>query len=290
MRILFTIPHYYDPKGGGMYGSLRENAAHRRNALRATIVNLHATFGPRQALLSGGLVASNAFQAAEVGVVVCTTGERHLVGQLALPPAMFLHRGSRAEPLFLGFECHEVLKRNLERFDYFCYLEDDIGLTDPLFFHKLEWFNRLAGEDAVLQQNRFETALGQPWDKLYIDGGLAKREWSDRWQDVNDRPIIEAEAFGAPLKFCRVINPHSGCFFLNARQMRRWAAAPTFLQRENTFAGPLESAATFGIMHYFRVYKPARDNAAFLEVHHLDNRYLGARLRFAKAPAAAPQA
>ena len=39
--------------------------------------------------------------------------------------------------------------------------------------------------------------------------------------------------------------------------------------------GPLESAATLGIMRHFRVYKPARENAAFLEIEHLDRRYLG---------------
>jgi hypothetical protein len=28
-------------------------------------------------------------------------------------------------------------------------------------------------------------------------------------------------------------------------------------------------------MQYFRAYKPARENAAFLELEHLDRRYLG---------------
>ena len=31
-------------------------------------------------------------------------------------------------------------------------------------------------------------------------------------------------------------------------------------------------------MRTFRIYKPARENAGFLEIRHLDNRYLGGRL------------
>jgi len=38
---------------------------------------------------------------------------------------------------------------------------------------------------------------------------------------------------------------------------------------------PMLIAATLGIMQHFRAYKPARENAAFLEVEHLDRRYLG---------------
>ncbi len=285
MRILFTIPHYFDPKGGGAYGSLMANPVPRRSALASSIYNLHATFGRRQALLADPVRACNTRYSADIAVVVCTTGGRHLLEELPVAPGLYRHRSTEAEPLYLGFECHEVMREKLGQFDYYCYLEDDIAPLDPQFFQKLDWFNRIAADEAVLQPNRFEIARARPVHKLYIDGALAKREWSERWQDVGDRTVIEAEAFGVPIRFRRVTNPHSGCYFLNARQMAHWARQSTFLIRENTFAGPLESAATFGIMRYFRVYKPARENAGFLEVRHLDNRYLGARLKFGPAPA-----
>jgi hypothetical protein len=277
MRILFTIPHYYDPAGGGKYGSLKADSAPRRNALAGTIFSLHANLGRRQALLGAPTAECNRAAAADIEVVVCTTGERHLLGEMRLPQDSFRRHATQAEPMYLGFECHDVLRQGLGRFDWFCYLEDDIALLDPLFFHKLEWFNRLAGDEAVLQPNRNEIAIGQRWHKLFIDGELSRPEWSTRWQNVSERPLIEAEAFGVPLRFERANNPHSGCFFLNARQMAHWTKQPSFLAREPSFVGPLESAATFGVMRYFRVYKPAPDNAGFLEVRHLDNRYLGAR-------------
>ena len=38
--------------------------------------------------------------------------------------------------------------------------------------------------------------------------------------------------------------------------------------------GPLESAATLGVMRTFRVYKPADANAAFLELEHTGSGFL----------------
>jgi hypothetical protein len=287
MRILFTIPHFYDPQGGGHYGSLKPDARPRRNALAAMIVALNATFGRRQGLLASSIIESNTACRAEVEVVVCTTGNTHLVNHLGLPPGLYRHHATDASPRLLGFECHAVLREALGNHDYYCYLEDDLLVTDPLFFLKLQWFTRFAGEDAVLQPNRYEVAVGQPWDKLYIDGNLKRPEMSARLQDVTDRPALAAEAFGMEVRFQRVGNPHAGCFFLNAAQMREWSGRPEFLNRDISFVGPLESAASLGVIRFFRAYKPARENAGFLEVRHLDNRYLGVRI---KSPAPGQQA
>ncbi len=284
MRILFTIPHFYDPQGGGRYGSLGADPRPRRGALATAIAGLHATFGMRQGLQLSPIAPGNAAWRAEIEVVVCTTGAKHLLGQLGLPAWMYRHHATSASPMLVGFECHAVLREALGGYDYYCYLEDDLLLTDVLFFQKLQWFTRLAGEDAVLQPNRFEVALGQPFDKLYIDGDLKHPELSARLQDLGDRPLLRAEALGASLVFRRLGNTHSGCFFLNAAQMQAWARRPEFLNRDTSFVGPLESAATLGVTRFFRVYKPARDNLGFLEVRHLDNRYLGVRVRTPGAP------
>jgi len=282
MRILFTIPHYFNPQGSGFYGSLRADPKPRLSALTAAIFALHSIFGHRQALVVGPkrtVIESNTVQAADIDVVICTTGENHLVGHLRAP-GLFRHHATSAEPMLLGYECHAVLRDALGQYDYYCFLEDDLLISDPLFFQKLEWFNRFAGDEAVLLPNRFEIARGQPWLKLYIDGNLRDPKISARYQDVTDHPVLAGKALGMPVKFQRVDNPHCGGFFLNSRQMAQWAARPEFLDRETSFISALESAATLGVMRTFRVYKPARENAAFLEIHHLDNRYLGKRLQF----------
>ncbi|HVW37506.1 MAG TPA: hypothetical protein VHB99_09375, partial [Pirellulales bacterium] len=69
-------------------------------------------------------------------------------------------------------------------------------------------------------------------------------------------------------------NPHSGCYFLSAAQMAHWAAQPFFLDRDTSFVGPLESAATLGILRAFKIYKPAREQAAFLEIQHHGAQFL----------------
>jgi hypothetical protein len=50
--------------------------------------------------------------------------------------------------------------------------------------------------------------------------------------------------------------------------MTYWAEQPHFLDRDASWCGPLESAATLGIMKTFRLYKPAPENLDFLEIEH----------------------
>jgi hypothetical protein len=77
-----------------------------------------------------------------------------------------------------------------------------------------------------------------------------------------------------PVVFQRALNPHSGCFFLNAKQMAYWASQPYFLDRDTSFIGPLESVATLGIMRTFRIYKPGPAYASFLEIQHFGTAFL----------------
>ncbi|HSD34306.1 MAG TPA: hypothetical protein VLE26_02720, partial [Alphaproteobacteria bacterium] len=44
--------------------------------------------------------------------------------------------------------------------------------------------------------------------------------------------------------------------------------------KEASFIGPLESAATLALMRSFAVYKPALDCADFLEIEHQDDRFM----------------
>lgn len=274
MRILFAIPHYFNPVGGG-YGSLSADSRPRQAALANVVHGLHATFGRRQGFIKrGGLMEANASEAADVDVVICTTGDRHFAE--ALPERdLFRHHATEAKPMLLGYECHAVLRDALGQYDYYCYLEDDLLITDPLFFIKLRWFTGFAGKDALLQPNRFEVAQGHAAHKLYIDCNLIDRQLTAAFQDVNDRPKLKGSVMGGPVSFQRVNNPHAGCFFLDSEQMAHWAAQPFFLDRSPRFISGLESAATLGIMRAFRTYKPSFENAGFLEVAHLDNRHLG---------------
>ena len=276
MRILFAIPHYFAPKPAAFYGSERDAPEARALIVRRCLAGIRQTFSQSQALLDGRkrcFHPVNPQFTADVTIALCTTGQSDLVSHLG--GCGFEHVRTAAEPRHLGFECHKVLRAGLGKYDYFAYLEDDLRIADALFFRKLAWFNTRFGEAALLQPNRFELADEPASYKLYIDGNISDRVRTPGQQGIEEYRHIEAPAFGQVMAFQRVDNPHSGCFFLNAAQLARWAAQPDFAVPSVDFAGPLESAATLGIMRHFRVYKPARENAAFLEIEHLDPRYLG---------------
>lgn len=214
----------------------------------------------------------------DIDIVLCTNGDHHLVH--LLPNTMFHHRQVECDPRFLGYECHEVLAKNIGKYDFYCFMEDDLEIRDALFFVKIKWFTENTGGGSVLQPHRFELSYDKPIRKLYIDGRLRNPSWSSRFQNVDEQPRLNGQVLGVPIVFERTENPHSGCFFLSENQMQTWMEQTYFMDRSDAFAGPLESAASLGLMRTFRVYKPAPENAAFLEVEHLDCRYLGTQLRF----------
>ncbi|MBV9965790.1 MAG: calcium-binding protein [Alphaproteobacteria bacterium] len=277
MRILFAIAHYFAPSGAGAHGSEGGSADRRAQIVRDCVASLQQNFAESQALLDGRgglrMHAANADLSATITIALCTTGDNHLVPELE--GCRFNHIRTNAEPVYLGFECHKVLRSGLGRYDWFVYLEDDLRLADGLAFHKLAWFNGEFGDNAVLQPNRFEIVDAPAPYKLYIDGNLADPSITRALQRIDEKRHVEATALGHRIAFQRIDNPHSGCFFLNAAQFARWAEQPDFAVPSARLFGPLESAASLGIAQYFRVYKPARENAAFFEIEHLDRRFLG---------------
>ncbi|WP_119834131.1 calcium-binding protein [Azospirillum cavernae] len=286
MRILVAIPHFYQATNLGYYGSLGPDHRPRLASLTASLAALHQVFGSAQGLIFAPehcLRQTNEVTNATIDIVLCTTGNNHLADHL--PAGLCRHHATVASPPLLGYECHTILRNGLGQYDWYVYLEDDIRIEDLFFFQKLMWFQELVGDErCVLQPNRFEVTDTGAVLRLYIDGHPFSRNLVPQ-QAVGDVPRrIEAPHLGRTIAFQQVPNPHSGCFFLTEAQMRRWAAAPDFLDRATSYIGPLESAATLGLIRHFAVYKPARENAGFLEVRHGDHRYLQRRLAFSNTP------
>jgi hypothetical protein len=295
MRILFAIPHYVRPAGAAgspdrIHGALLAGADPRVEALTACLSALHGLFAPGRCLIDHGRriarVAPAAGVAQALDVVLCTTRGHHVLGRLSATPRCCSHRETDAVPELLGFACHDVLRERLGQYDYYCYLEDDLVLHDPWFFLKLAWFNGAVGDDKALLPNRFETGLNYPVPKVYVDGDLGEH-CTAPFQDLNDAPAQTLELMGQRVVFARTRNPHSGCFFLNARQMAHWVRQPHFADRQSRFIGPLETAASLGVMRTFKVYKPAPPHADFLEVQHHGTGYL-AQLRLPDRPNQGP--
>lgn len=269
-RILICIPHYHLPSRESRHGSTRADTGARVAALSRCITALHENFGGTQYLTNlarAGLTAANSATHSRLDVVVCTTRGRHCLESLKLPASYFTHFPADCEGPMLGFQCHSVLRERLGSYDYYCYLEDDLVILDPWFFAKLKSFVACAGADCLLQAHRYERLHDSVARKAYVDGDLPPAATS-RYQDVRDRPGVTVPFLGERITCNRVLNPHSGCFFLDAAQMAQWCAQPHFLDLDTSFYSALESAATLGVLKTFRIYKPAIEVANFLEIQH----------------------
>jgi hypothetical protein len=276
MRILFTIAHFFRPDSKGKHASQRKNSQSRIQALTQSITNLHQLFGKYQSIINIGqrlAFPANQPQDIQLDIIICTTQNCHLLEQLTLPSHFYYHYPTQAEPLLLGFECQAVLKDNLGKYDYYCFLEDDLIIHDPWFFVKLNWFTKQAGNLSLLQPNRYEVSLNNLTDKAYIDGDLLPRVTAP-FQNIQEKPELKGKIMGIPITFCRALNPHSGCYFLNANQMAYWAKQKHFLDRDTSFVSPLESAATLSIMKTFRIYKTVAQEANFLEIQHFGTGFI----------------
>jgi hypothetical protein len=147
--------------------------------------------------------------------------------RLRLSEGLYQHFPVDDDPKLLGFYCQTLLRDRWGNYDYYCYLEDDLILHDAWLFQKMAWFTGHVGNDTVLLPNRFERSANLAYKKCYVDGDLA-RSATEKLQDLSDQPQLSSTVMGASVRFVRPLNPHSGCFFLNARQMQHWIQQPHF--------------------------------------------------------------
>jgi hypothetical protein len=273
VRILALIPHFWrhDKRE---YGSNAANPLPRTLALRNLIMALHGHFGRNQAIIKSETSIEPVAEDAQSVVIPCifTHGPHHLLEHLHLPDWAFRQIPCGGEPMHLGFRAHEFLKHQVGRFDWYCFMEDDLVIEDALFFQKLIWWQQIVGPEHVLLPNRYELAMIEPKpNKLYVDArvGRAPQFWPDRQNSV-----FEGQVMGIKLRFERVINPHSGCFFISEAQLRMLIESPGFLDYDMSFVGPLESAASLAIMKRFRVYKVMEPHLHFFEIRHHATRFV----------------
>ncbi len=270
MRILITIPHFFNPAGNGQYGSTQPDPQPRLAALTQSLRNLYTLYAGAQEywVREGDRLhphPANQHSLVEIDVVICTSLDFHLLDQLVLPPNLYEHRRIDCEPLLLGFACHTVLQERLGDYDLYGYMEDDLILHDPDFFTKLDYIQQLAGAATVLQPNRYERyGTMAEFKKVYIDFEFH----APARGTMQDAAPIRLDLFNRSIELQPATNCHAGCFFLSQAQMAHWIAQPHFDTNDASYVGPLESAATLGLLRTFKVYKPAMQNANFLEVEH----------------------
>jgi hypothetical protein len=97
--------------------------------------------------------------------------------------------------MVLGFECQKILKENLGRYDYYCFMEDDLIVHDPYFFEKIRWFNESTDNINLLQPNRYEISMMGKVLKAYIDGDIRPGA-TENYQNVDKFSEILTEFLG----------------------------------------------------------------------------------------------
>jgi hypothetical protein len=278
MRVLFVIPHYFKAKQDDSTNkSLRISAKSERIlAISETISRIHQTFGKTAYGIDHPRVVAHqsvSTIACDIDVIVCTHDNDHLLDELPLSPTLYRRVPAVCEPGMLGFAAHRVLARGRGLYDYYCYVEDDIGMADPLFFAKKSLFDKTFGPTSLIQPNRFEKSSTGMACKAYVDYILHSRVTA-AFQDITINPTIKMDFLGEDILFERTSYPSAGSFFLNGEQLDLWSTSPHFESLDTSYLSSLDSAASLSVMKVFSVYKPVLDQAWFLEVEHLSPRWV----------------
>jgi hypothetical protein len=276
MRVLVVIPHYFGPSHPDnnlpAIGSYIEPLG-RIAALNELIVGLHRHFGPRRHVFDGTSIAAEAEMPERVlDIVVLATRGNELLAELGLAPGTFETEYVECKPPYIAFHAQRVLRERLGRYDFYCFMEDDLVIHDPAFFDKLTWFQQSFGPKTLLMPVRYELpATGIP-AKVVVDAELADGLY-EPFRRPGQHQELEGVWNGRAQVFRLPTNPHSGSFFLTREQMEYWVKHPMFDDRNETWMGPIESAGTLSVGRVFDIYKPLRPDPFFLELHHFGTRY-----------------
>ena len=286
MRIFVVIPHYFYPEPEARHSSVDENRRDERKAMvEKVLLTWRHSFGAPHAMLN---IERKKFDRVNLGLndvtlVVLTTQGRHLLDDdFCKRNRINLVECKVDDPRMLGHDYVRYFAEHLHTFDYFVFSEDDLLVTDPQFIDKVRWFEERFGFRRLLMPNRFEWNANGPAMKTFIDGDVAPRAW-ERWTGkFPDEDFITASALADTWSFRRARNPHSGMHIVSRAQLDHWMRQPHWGDRDAAFIGPLESAATLGVMKTFSIYKSWGRSLSVFAVEHLDHRFSSIPLDYPK--------
>ena len=279
MRVLLTVAHYFKAEehdGRVKYASTDPAQRQQRASVLGRMLFSWMAHQTQASVLNieRKVYETHPGHVDKLDIVLVVQGDNHLVSGAAFQGrSVSVERTEIENPRLLGFECHRVMAERAGDYDLFCFSEDDLLSSDPLFFPKIQAFQQRFGPRRVLMPNRFEIFSRGPNFKTYVDGPIRAAKLIPFHNAVPDEATLHDPALlGAPV-FERATNPHSGFFAITAEQLAYWRNKPWFLNRDTNFVGPLESAATLGMLQTFALYKATGRNLGWLGVEHLDHKF-----------------
>lgn len=275
MRILVVVAHYfrYDP-GQDMrrgIGSSRAPFA-KIAAFNAQMVALHRYFGPLRRSLNPGDPQAASGSRDRLDIVVLTSRDSNLLKFIGIEEPAYDVEYFDGPPLMLEFEAQRIMRDRAGAYDVYAFMEDDLILDDPEFFAKVAWFEANFGEEVLLQAVRYEMPRTGTLARVAIEPHIAK-EFSTPFMRPHLQPTLTGIWNGVEQRFYLPGNPHAGCFFLTERQLSYWMRQPSFYDRDTSWIGPLESAATLAPGKVFGLYKADKPDPWFLAIEHYGTRF-----------------
>ena len=289
LRVLVCIPHFYrrasDADDG--LGSSTDPPQRRAAVIELALRRIVSLLAPSHFILETSGRSALVFDTVEEtpsgisgDIWVCVDKEAHLL-PAPLPLPIRLHR-TNGDPLLLGIECRRIFAEHIGKYDLYCYVEDDIAISDPDFFLKYARIYEQLGDGRAIIPSRFEM-LYVPYAirRVYLGESHQAQHLAMPW---NDRPSLEIDDVGRTVRFVQTRTAQGACYVLTDKQMRRWRAQNDFLEYQAIAnLNPMETHQ-IPLGGRLPIYKPARENLSFLEVHHAGARFLtaktaGSRLR-----------
>jgi hypothetical protein len=176
----------------------------------------------------------------------------------------YRHEPTAADAATLGEACHSVVASAHGAYDYYCCLDDDVVINDPLSFRKRRFFDRSFHARAMPLPNRYEIGVAGPIQKLYVDhrafpgssqapgGKTVPRQLSMRFIDET----IAFDYADVPTPGCLVLSDPQLEILLEEHSAGAVIGSPSL--------GSAPAASRLGKI--FDVYKPALQHASFFEV------------------------
>jgi hypothetical protein len=262
MRILVTIAHYFKT------GQTAHRPLTKIAALNAQIVGLHRYFGSRRLSFNPQDPQATVASVYGLDIVIITQRDANLLDQVGINSNAFsVEYCDLDQPMLLPFEAQRIMRDRVGQYDVYAYMEDDLVVDDPAFFEKIVWFSREFGPDTVLLPIRYEMASTGTPAKLSLATRLSGKDRA-RFQRSGLPRALTGRWNGTEQVFRLPNNPHAGFFAVTDDQLRTWISAPTFYDRDASFAGGLESAATLAPGKVFGLYMAAEPDPWFLQLEH----------------------